>query len=77
MARKAPAPECDCCGFTGPVGGVSEYPRAGGRMKSLCQLCANTMAGLTLDASPGTLDAATLRAVCYAANQIRRDIAGP
>jgi len=78
VARKQPVtpPECDACGFVDPVGGVAEYPRMGGGMKGLCQLCANTVAGLTLDSNSTSTDGPVLQTVCYVANQIRRDIAG-
>lgn len=66
-------PECDCCGFTGPVGGMRTYPRVGfgaGATKALCPLCAGTMAGIYYDASHGSDVARILETICYVGNAI-------
>ena len=76
MATAKKPNACECCKFT-PCE-VKPYdigPPVGGT-KMLCELCANTMAGRTLDAGtyqPSNAD--LILAACYVGNQVQLRLA--
>lgn len=68
--------KCECCGFDWPVGGLKDCPRSTPDRadKSLCELCANTYAGLFMDSLANHPELAILKTIAYIGNQLREDL---